>query len=167
MSTYLIMAREGLPQGHASVFIGGPNVERGDQEPWRHRAVDLIRARWAEVGGGQPLAVLSPESREGRRADRYEDQVDWEIAAREQATVRLYWMWRDMDTMPGMTSNVEIGYDLGRGRAVVLGLPPDCPNPERNRYIRHLAGVHRAPVRPTLETTVDAALDLLLEPTRP
>ncbi|MFD0630529.1 hypothetical protein ACFQ9X_01545 [Catenulispora yoronensis] len=36
--------------------------------------------------------------------------------------------------MPGFTTNVEFGLDVAEGR-VVLGCPPDCPNPERNRYL--------------------------------
>ncbi|MFJ8855455.1 hypothetical protein [Streptomyces sp. NPDC102437] len=33
-----------------------------------------------------------------------------------------------------MITNVEFGLDAPTGRAV-LGCPPDCPNPERNRYL--------------------------------
>jgi hypothetical protein len=40
----------------------------------------------------------------------------------------------------------------------VLGCPPDCPNPERNRYLIHLARHYGAPVLETLDETVCTAL---------
>jgi hypothetical protein len=39
-------------------------------------------------------------------------------------------------------------------------LPPDCPAPERNRYLAWVAHRHGAPVRETLPDTVTAALAL-------
>ncbi|WP_455569118.1 hypothetical protein [Streptomyces echinatus] len=59
-----------------------------------------------------------------------------------------------------MTTNVEFGLDVGTGRAV-LGCPPDCPSPERNRYLIYVARRHGVPVCTTLTDTVDAALALV------
>ncbi|MGW2600239.1 hypothetical protein [Streptomyces klenkii] len=59
-----------------------------------------------------------------------------------------------------MTTNVEFGLDVATGRAV-LGCPPDCPNPERNRYLIYVARRHGVPVCITLTGTVVAALALV------
>ncbi|MER7623800.1 nucleoside 2-deoxyribosyltransferase domain-containing protein [Streptomyces sp. NPDC126503] len=83
---------------------------------------------------------MSPESRDSVWADRYEAQVDWETDARATATAILFWIPRDLRTLPGMTSNVKFGLDAGTGRTV-LGCPPDCPGPERNRYLTYVPGV--------------------------
>ncbi|MEV8248390.1 nucleoside 2-deoxyribosyltransferase domain-containing protein [Streptomyces rochei] len=153
----LVMAREPIPAG-PKVFLAGPTPDRSAPVPsWRPKALDLLTARWAGV---QPLTVLTPESRGGVRAERYEDQVDWESDARAGATAILFWIPRDMRTMPGMTTNVEFGLDVGTGRAV-LGLPPDCPNPERNRYLAYVARRHGAPMCETLDDTVTRALALV------
>jgi hypothetical protein len=156
-SVRVVMARESIPAGPA-VFLAGPTPDKKAPVPsWRPEAVDLIAARWAGPG---PLTVLTPESRGGVRAERYEKQVDWETAARAGAAAILFWIPRDMRTLPGMTTNVEFGLDVTSGRAV-LGCPADCPNPERNRYLVYVARRHGVPVCETLAGTVTAALGLV------
>ncbi|WP_229888559.1 nucleoside 2-deoxyribosyltransferase domain-containing protein [Streptomyces nitrosporeus] len=150
------MAREPIPTGPA-VFLAGPTPDKKLPVPsWRPEATRLLAERWT---GAEPLAVLSPESRNGVRADRYEHQVDWETGARAAATAILFWIPRDIATMPGFTTNVEFGLDVASGRAV-LGCPPDCPNPERNRYLAYVARRHGVPVCETLTDTVAEALAL-------
>jgi hypothetical protein len=158
MSTVrLVMARETIPAG-PKVFLAGPTPDKSAPVPsWRPEALDLITARWT---GPEPLTVLTPESRNGVRAERYEHQVDWETDARAGATAILFWIPRDMRTMPGMTTNVEFGLDVSTGRAV-LGCPADCPNPERNRYLAYVARRHGVPVCQTLADTVAEALALV------
>ncbi|MFF8422942.1 nucleoside 2-deoxyribosyltransferase domain-containing protein [Streptomyces sp. NPDC015680] len=151
------MAREPLPTG-PSVFLAGPTPDKSAPVPsWRPDAIRALAEQWT---GDQPLTILSPESRHGLRADRYETQVDWETEARAAATAILFWIPRDLRTMPGMTTNVEFGLDVATGRAV-LGCPPDCPNPERNRYLIYVARRHGVPVCTTLTDTAAAALALL------
>jgi hypothetical protein len=152
----VVWAREPIPEG-PSVFLAGPTPRLGGPVPsWRPAAVEAIEAAW----GGGPLTVLTPESRGGVRAEHYDDQVGWESEARAAATVVLFWIPRDMVSMPGMTTNVEFGLDVGTGR-VVLGCPPDCPNPERNRYLIYQARRHGAPVCETLDETVRVVLGRL------
>ncbi|MER6393915.1 nucleoside 2-deoxyribosyltransferase domain-containing protein [Streptomyces sp. NPDC001523] len=151
------MAREPIPAG-PSVFLAGPTPDKSNPVPsWRPDALRALTEQWT---GPQPLTVLSPESRKGERADRYETQVDWETDARAAASAILFWIPRDLKTLPAMTTNVEFGLDVTTGRAV-LGCPPDCPNPERNRYLIYVARRHGVPVRTTLTDTVTAALTLV------
>ncbi|MFF9638784.1 nucleoside 2-deoxyribosyltransferase domain-containing protein, partial [Streptomyces bacillaris] len=159
----LVMAREPLPAGPA-VFLAGPTPDEAAPVPsWRPAAVEALAAQWT---GDQPLTVLTPESRDGVRAERYEHQVDWETAARAHATAILFWIPRDMERLPGMTTNVEFGLDVTTGRAV-LGCPPDCPSPERNRYLIYVARRHGVPVCTTLTATAAAALTLVHRATAP
>ncbi|GAA3918282.1 hypothetical protein GCM10022244_29390 [Streptomyces gulbargensis] len=150
-----VMAREPLPAAGPSVFLAGPTPDKRTPVPsWRPEAARLLAGQWT---GPEPLTVLSPESHNGQRADRYEQQVDWETHARAAASAILFWIPRDVATMPGFTTNVEFGLDVGTGRAV-LGCPPDCPNPERNRYLIYVAHRHGVPVCTTLADTTAAAL---------
>lgn len=153
----LVFAREPIPAaGHPSVFLAGPTPRAGDDiESWRIAAIREITAQW----GDSPITILTPESRSGVRAAHYDDQVSWETTARAAATAILFWIPRDLKTLPGFTTNVEFGLDITTGR-VVLGCPPECPNPERNRYLVWVARCHGAPVRETLPATVAAALDI-------
>lgn len=150
----LIMAREIIPPG-PSVFLAGP-THTDPAQSWRHEAIQLLEKAWV---GPRSLVVISPESRGGMRADRYEDQVWWETISRASSNAILFWIPRDMRSMPGMTTNVEFGLDVTT-RRVVLGCPPDCPNPERNRYLIYVAKIHNTPVFETLEDTTRAAADL-------
>ncbi|WP_410614239.1 nucleoside 2-deoxyribosyltransferase domain-containing protein [Amycolatopsis sp. lyj-109] len=153
----LVMAREPIPEAGPSVFLAGPTPRLGDAVPsWRPAAVRELAAQ----RGGRPLTVLSPESRGGKRAAHYDDQVGWETEARARAGAILFWIPRDMVSMPGMTTNVEFGLDVTTGRAV-LGCPPDCANPERNRYLIYVAHRHGVPVSETLAGTVAAALSIV------
>lgn len=158
MST-LVMARETYPDsGGPRVFLAGPTPDKRTPTPsWRPDALALLDQLWT---GHRPLTVLSPESRNGIRAQRYEHQVDWETQARADADAILFWIPRDLRTMPGMTTNVEFGLDAPTGRAV-LGCPPDCANPERNRYLIYVAKRFGAPVRTSLRETAAAALALI------
>ncbi|WP_443055834.1 nucleoside 2-deoxyribosyltransferase domain-containing protein [Streptomyces sp. NBC_00690] len=152
------MAREPLPAHGPSVFLAGPTPRLGGPvESWRPAATTELAAQWT---GPQPLTVLSPESRGGVRAAHYDDQVDWETEARASADAILFWIPRDLTHMPGFTTNVEFGLDVSTGKAV-LGCPPDCPNPERNRYLIYVAQRHGVPVFTTLTETATAALALL------
>lgn len=154
----LVMAREPIPAAGPLVFLAGPTPRLGGGVPsWRPAAVQELAAQWS----GEPLTVLSPESRGGKRAVHYDDQVGWETEARARAAAILFWIPRDMVSMPGMTTNVEFGLDVGTGRAV-LGCPPDCADPERNRYLIYVAHGHGVPVRETLHDTVAAALALVV-----
>jgi hypothetical protein len=149
----VVWAREPLPAG-PSVFLAGPTPRAGDGvESWRPAAT----ARIEEHATG-PVSVLTPESRGGVRAAHYDDQFEWETAARAAADVVLFWIPRDLRTLPGFTTNVEFGHDVAMHREVVLGCPPGCANPERNRYLIALARHYGRPVRETLEETVREAL---------
>lgn len=70
----------------------------------------------------------------------------------------MFWIPRDVRTLPGFTTNVEFGLDVGAGRPVVLGCPPDCASPDRNRYLIWVARSRGVPVRETLPATAAAAL---------
>ena len=155
-SLTLVYARDPLPEGN-SVFLADPTPRSDDVPSWRSHAVREPAVQWR---GPRPLAVLIPEPPSGQRWPYFDDQAEWETVAREAATVILFWIPRDLRTLPGYTTNVEFGLDVTTGRAV-LGCPPDCPDPDKNRYLIWLAHRHGVAVTGTLPATVTAALDLI------
>ncbi|MFI1104590.1 hypothetical protein [Streptomyces melanogenes] len=80
--------------------------------------------------------------------------------ARAAASAVLFWIPHDLKVLPGFTTNVEFGLDVGTARTV-LGCPPDCPTPERSRYLVYVARRHGVPVRETLPDTIAAALAIV------
>lgn len=153
----VVYAREPLPESGPVVFLAGPTPRSGEVASWRPAALDLIASAW---DGPDRLTVFTPESRGGIRAREYHDQVEWEAAALNSATAILFWIPRDIATMPGFTTNVEFGLHIADGN-VVLGCPPECANPERNRYLIWTAHQHGAPVTTTLAETVTTALGIV------
>ncbi|MFE7796006.1 nucleoside 2-deoxyribosyltransferase domain-containing protein [Nocardia sp. NPDC057440] len=149
----VIWAREPIPAG-PSVFLAGPTPRDAETPSWRPAAIAAIEAHWQGPGS---LLVLAPETAGGLRKSDYEDQVDWEVAGLDSAGVILFWIPRDIRRLPGFTTNVEFGLYARSGR-VVLGCPPDCPNPERNRYLVSTARRYGVPVAETLTDTVTSAL---------
>jgi hypothetical protein len=154
----LVWARELIPPG-PSVFLAGPTPRSGAVASWRPRAIEALDAAWKPTVP-RTLHILAPENPAGPRATEYDDQIEWEWAGLDQATAILFWIPRDLRTLPGFTTNVEFGLFARSGRAV-LGCPPDCPNPERNRYLIRLARRFGVPVSETLEDTVAAALEIV------
>lgn len=161
MPVEVVRSRDPLPEpGHGpTVFLAGPTPNSAEVHSWRPAAIELISARWTAP---RTLSVLSPEDTGFRYDKHFDAQVDWETDARAQADVILFWIPRDVRTMPGYTTNVEFGLDVATvPERVVLGCPPDCPSPAQNRYLISVAKRRGVPVLSTLAETVTAALALV------
>lgn len=137
----------------AAVFLAGPLPRSAEVPAWNREAVALLRERWRQEGR---LVVFTPELREGVLAD-YTGQVEWEHRWLRAADVILFWVPRDLDTMPAFTTNIEWGawYDSGK---VVFGAPVGAP---KNEYLLHLAASSGVPVADTLGGAAGAALAMV------
>ncbi|TCO64448.1 nucleoside 2-deoxyribosyltransferase domain-containing protein [Actinocrispum wychmicini] len=134
----------------ASIFLAGPTPRSATVPSWRPGALAEL-CRQSNVG---VLVVFVPEAAGGTAYPDYDDQVAWEERWLDAADTILFWVPRDMATLPGLTTNVEFGRYESSGR-VVLGAPEDA---QHVRYLQHHARKHGAPVLPTLSDTVAAAL---------
>jgi 8-oxo-dGTP pyrophosphatase MutT (NUDIX family) len=134
----------------ASVFLAGPTPRDPSVASWRPEAVGLLRAQWA--GDGR-LVVFVPEHRSGRH-DNYTGQIEWEEAGLHLSDVVIFWVPRDLETLPAFTTNVEWGtwHDSGR---VVFGAPHGAP---KNNYLLHYADNQAVPTAVTLPDTIRLAL---------
>jgi 8-oxo-dGTP pyrophosphatase MutT (NUDIX family) len=134
----------------ASVFLAGPTPRSADVPSWRPDALAEIQRR-DTVG---VLVVFVPEPADGSRYPGYDQQVEWEQRWLDAADSILFWVPRDMATLPGLTTNVEFGRYESSGR-IVLGAPQDA---QHVRYLRHHARQNGVPVTSTLAETVDVSL---------
>jgi len=101
-----------------------------------------------------------PEDSSGSPKFDYDDQVTWEWEGLMTSTVVLFWIPREMQSMPAFTTNVEYGMSIW-GRNMAIGWPEDAP---KNRYLERLATrFHLTPVH-TLEEVVRDALILAETP---
>lgn len=125
---------------------------------WRQDALEIFEER------GFAGDVYVPEFegwgdfiREGIDSDvLWEKQVDWELRGLAKADVILFWVPRDLNLLPGFTTNVEFGMWVRHpSRKVVLGYPEGAP---KMRYMNRMAMDHNVPVAATLSETIDAAI---------
>ncbi|MEM7152005.1 MAG: nucleoside 2-deoxyribosyltransferase domain-containing protein [Myxococcota bacterium] len=126
----VVYAKEAMPRAvTASVFLAGPTPRSLDVPSWRPQCLELLEAQ------GFAGVVFVPEPRDGVFVGSYDEQIDWELQALARADCILFWVPRDLETMPAFTTNVEFGHYAHSGK-VVLGAPADAP---KLRYLRGLA----------------------------
>ncbi|WP_222106366.1 nucleoside 2-deoxyribosyltransferase domain-containing protein [Catellatospora sichuanensis] len=135
----------------AALFLAGPTPRSPDVASWRPEALRLLAQLW--TGPGR-LVVFAPERPEGGMPHGWLHQVQWEDSCLHLSDTVLFWVPRDLATLPGFTTNVEWGRWESSGR-VVLGAPADAPG---MRYLSHYAQLHGAPVADTLDEALAAAL---------
>lgn len=109
------------------IFLAGPTPRKADVVSWRPKAVEILRT------SGFKGTVLVPERQNGWTKVSYDDQVDWERFGLSLAKAIVFWVPRNMENMPALTTNVEFGYWVAKSpERVVYGRPPDAPG---TRYL--------------------------------
>lgn len=111
---------EEVLEGEKSIFLAGP-TPRGEKDiSWRKEAVKIL-----EDLGFEGI-VYVPEYSTWKPKEDYVDQAMWERNALTAATVIVFWIPRDLESMPGYTTNVEFGYWLP-SKKVIYGRPDKTP----------------------------------------
>jgi hypothetical protein len=142
----VVYALEPLRQ---SIFLAGPTPRSPEVESWRPEALKKL----AELNfTGE---VLIPEASDWSAHDSYDTQVHWEWEALKQASVIVFWVPREIATMPAFTTNVEFG-DWVKSGKVIFGAPADAP---KMNYLRMLAKKYNVPCFDTLDETLQAAVE--------
>lgn len=144
-----IYANQDLAFDGPSIFLAGPTPRDVRIVSWRPRAVQLLN------DSGFKGIVLIPERQDWAVHFDYLDQVEWEFAGLELATVLLFWIPRNVKTLPGFTTNVEFGRYAGSGR-LAYGSPVGAPH---TRYLDWLyQKLAREQIFETLEQVISEAI---------
>lgn len=147
----IVYAKQPFPDTvRKSVFLAGPTPRHPDVPSWRD--VVLKHLGFSLFGLGGTVFVPEPEDGQWDPAG-YESQVEWEDAALNRADCIVFWVPRDMETMPALTTNVEFGFWANSGK-VIFGYPKDAPDARRNKYLEHHAKKLNIPVVHTIEDLV-------------
>lgn len=145
----LIYNNEPLPtKMDRSIFLAGPTPRDKSVESWRPHAIQILDAM------GYDGHVFIPEPSDGVWKKDYNNNIDWEDAALNQADCILFWVPREMATMPALTTNDEWGFWKDTGK-VVFGAPD---NAVHVNYQRYYADKYQVPGGDTLISTVKAAI---------
>lgn len=118
---------ENVLKGEKSIFLAGPTPRSLDVETWRNAAIKILEE--LEFDG----IVYVPERKFDDRTFDYDNQVFWEREALHNASVIVFWIPRNIKTMPAFTTNVEFGYWISKNNKKVLyGRPNES---EKNKYL--------------------------------
>lgn len=162
MPVVTLYAREPFP-GHfdirPSIMLLGPTPRSEKVASWRPKALSLLQEKkfWGYV--------VIPEDRQLETFDetKKNEQYRWEWNAIDRVRCTMFWIPRTMSKLPGLTTNIEIGWIAALyPRKTVIGLPPEA---QHVGYIRQLAQERSNPAIPvfeTLEKTVEKAIQLSL-----
>ncbi len=115
--------------GH-SIFLAGPSPRSIDIQSWRPTALNILEELNYDgqvfVPEWNDKAILA-----NQKEFNYLTQVEWEKSGLEGSSAIVFWVPRNLETMPAFTTNIEFGLYLGSGKAV-YGRPDECP---KNDYL--------------------------------
>ncbi|HVV39327.1 MAG TPA: nucleoside 2-deoxyribosyltransferase domain-containing protein [Candidatus Paceibacterota bacterium] len=147
-----------------SIFLAGPSPRKDNifsptgsnpgeniGENWRLEALDVLEQQ--KFKG----IVYVPLLEDGSWHTNFDMQMDWELKYLDYADVIAFWVPRNMQTLPGLTTNIEYGMYVDSGK-IVLGYPFNAPH---TRYMARLAQMRKVPTAQTLFQTLCLAIDKL------
>jgi hypothetical protein len=146
----VIHVPESLPEKNKNyvapntIFLAGPTprhawvkgarskyVRISMDKTWRPRAIRKLRKMGFEG------SVFIPETAAWDWCGDYKKQVYWEWYALGCASCVVFWVPREMDLMPALTTNIEYGFIMAsKPENVVLGYPHKAP---KMRYLETIA----------------------------
>src|SRR3989338_6807118 len=116
----IVYTGEEFPQSwKKSIFLAGPMPRSRKVKSWRPEAIRILEKL------GYDGVVFYPEDRDGGWRQDYTAQANWEHAGLDAADCILFWVPRQLKTMPAFTTNIELGLYAKSGR-IVLGAPKDA-----------------------------------------
>lgn len=127
-----------------SLFLAGP-CPRGSREDsawekqWHGEAVQMIKDICMELEIPSNITVCIPLP---YASDDFQEGVDWEENYLEDAEHILFWIPRDLEKLPGFTTNVEFGEWMKSGKCT-LAYPEGAP---KMRYLQAKAEKYSIPV---------------------
>lgn len=148
----LVYALEQFPTSYSkSIFLAGPTPRDSSIKSWRPEAIKYLEEL------GYDGVVFIPEPRDNNFTKDYDKQIDWENEGLNRADCILFWVPRDLETMPAFTTNVEWGMWYNSGK-VVIGFPEEAP---KNKYLKYQAEQLQLNINNTLKDTVSDAINII------
>lgn len=147
-----IYAGEAFPETMIkSIFLAGPSPRNPQHPNWRVEALQILEQR------GYDGHVFIPLPRDGVFPEDYDAQISWEQGAMARSDMVVFWVPRDLEMLPGFTTNVEFGQRC-TNRNVVLGYPVGAP---KTRFLKYLAEKNFVETETRLDSTLELAINEL------
>lgn len=138
------------PKLEPTIALAGPTPRTKSVKSWRPKAIECFRD--LKFDG----YLFVPEDRSGECKTDYIDQVEWELQMLEESWAIMFWIPRNLETMPGFTTNDEWGCYKKSGK-VVLGVPSGAP---KCKYQIYYAKKLNVPFSEQLEETCKNAINM-------
>lgn len=150
----VVYAKQPFPDGwHSSIFLAGPTPRDAGTKSWRPEALRLLDEM------GYQGVVFVPEDAEGEWGsghDAYMNQIEWERKGLDLADIIVFWVPREMERMPALTTNVEFGRYVTSDK-IVFGAPEWAKSV---RYLETMLKTETGELRYLdLKDTLQAAVD--------
>lgn len=129
------------------IFLAGPTPRSSDVESWRPKMVSLL----SSFDG----IIYVPE---GNANPEKDEQINWEQKAMLISDIVVFWIPRDLQTLPGFTTNVEFGFLLKDDRAIFYGRPEGAP---KTHYLDKMYDKYRANDFGPYDSMEEMAVDIL------
>lgn len=130
MSVKVINVPERIPRSEMkgkTIFLAGPTPRDRDIPSWRPDFIKTLEEK------GEECTVFVPETSDGWWHSNYEAQCEWEYDHLHMADCIVFWIPRDLETLPGFTTNVEFGYWISQDECkMYYGRPDGSP---KTRYL--------------------------------
>lgn len=128
----IVFSDQSLPKSITkSIFLAGPSPRNNKVLDWRHEALKHLNALGYDGTVFIPIPSSLFYNGENDLSWNYDNQIQWECLCRQVADVILFWIPRDLNNLPGFTTNIEFGEDLASTK-VRYGRPDSA---EKCRYI--------------------------------
>ena len=115
-----------LPAMLPSIFLAGPTPRSKDVPSWRPEAIEILKKL------NYKHYVCIPEFKHGEQID-YLTQVNWEKQCLHYCSQIVFWVPRNMENMPALTTNCEFGFWMAKNPGKVYYGRPD--HSVHNRYL--------------------------------
>src|SRR3989344_6570979 len=83
-----------------SIFLAGPTPRTSDVQSWRPEALKILEEK------GYDGVVFVPEKKPGNDNTKYSPSLasPWEHKMLDMSDIVLFWVPRDLETLPGFTT---------------------------------------------------------------
>ena len=115
------------------IFLCGPTPRDKKTISWRKEAIKLFEKYNSNI------TLFIPERKDWSVKFDYYDQINWELTAISRVEKIMFWVPRNLENMPGFTTNVEFGYTIGLDeKNIYYGRPHNAPKIKYMDYLYNL-----------------------------
>lgn len=148
-----VYAEDEIPKAGKKVFLAGSTPRSLDVQSWRPQMIQELRK------SGYREHILIPEKKNREDGYDYDTQVEWEDKALNAVDLIVFWVPKNLDSMPGFTTNIEFGEWMKSGK-VILGYPEQAYG---MRYMNKKAVKYRIPTFGSMDDVCECVMEWLYE----